>query len=375
MSRRLASRLPDAVALLALAIALPGLWIAPRMFFASWLCAWWFCTGATMGALLSAWMHGLTGGRWGVALKRAVLPLARRLPWLLLLFLPMAAGLARVFPWAGGSDAWLRDIDLPAFPRAWYAPAFFWIRLALVAVAWGWIARPATFARKGRVAAAVLVHTFGGTLLAIDLVASLVPGWYSTAQGLVNLGGGALGGAAFAVLAVACRAPRAFPRPPLRPARMRPPPVWRDLGNLLLMWLMSWAYLAFVEFLIMWSENLPREVAWIVPRTTTGWAAVGVALVALQFGACFVALLFRAVKDVPRRLAVVAAVLLAGQLLNTAWLILPSVDAHALAGWWLVPALTIAMGLPVTARAWREVDDAQDAPEPAPGRETEPVHA
>jgi hypothetical protein len=375
MTPRRAARLPDLLALAALAVALPGLWIAPRMFFASWLCAWWFCTGATMGALASAWIHALTGGRWGAALRRAVLPLARRLPWLLLLFLPMAAGLARVFPWAGDSGAWTRDIDLPAFPRAWYAPGLFWLRLAAIGAAWWWIARPATFARKGRVAAALVIYAATGTLLAIDLVVSLVPGWYSTGHGLVNLGGGALGGAAFAVLAVACRAPRAFPSPSPRPARARVPPVWRDLGNLLLMWLLLWAYVAFLEFLIIWAENLPREVAWIVPRAAGGWALVGAALAALQFGACFVALLFRAVKDVPRRLAGVAAALLAGQLLNTAWLVLPSVDPHALAGWWLVPALAVAIGLPVAARAWREVDDAQDAPAPPPARAPEAVHA
>jgi hypothetical protein len=117
---------------------------------------------------------------------------------------------------------------------------------------------------------------------------------------------------------------------------------------------MLWAYLAFVEFLIIWAENLPREVAWYVPRLDTGWGGVSVALALLQFGLPQVCLLFRSIKDDPRRLSWMAAWLVAGQLLNCAWLVLPSVSPHGVAGWWLVPLLAIAMGLPVLGRALRE---------------------
>ena len=361
--------LPDAVALLALLAALPGLWIAPAAFFAAWLAAWWFCFGVTMGLLANCWIHALTGGRWGEALRRVATPLARRLPWLWLAFLPLAAGLPHVFAWAGASTAWTRALDLPAFQLAWFAPGFFWARLAAYAALWTLLARPGVFARRGRVAAALFAWVASGTLATVDLVVSLLPGWTSTGHGLVNLAGGALGGAALASALLAWRLPRAFPTPAARPAQPRTPPVWRDLGNLLLMWDMVWAYLAFVEFLIQWAENLPREVAWIVPRLSTGWAGVGLALAALQFGAGFVALLLRANKDAPRRLARIAAALLAGQLLNCAWLVLPSVDPHGALGWWLVPSLAVAIGLPLAARAWRELADAAPAPAAASPRE------
>ena len=346
---------PDLLAALALLAALPGLWIAPAAFFAAWLAAWWFCLLATMGLLANGWIHALTGGRWGEALRRVAAPLARRLPWLWLAFLPLAAGMAHVYPWAGASTAWTRSLDLPAFQLAWFAPAFFWPRVAVYAALWTLLARPAVFARRGRVAAALFAWVASGTLATVDLVVSLLPGWTSTGHGLVNIAGGALAGTALGVLVLAQRLPRAFPTPAPRPARPRVPPVWRDLGNLLLMWTMVWAYLAFVEFLIQWAENLPREVAWLVPRLTSGWADVGIALAALAFGGCFVALLFRANKDHPRRLARVAALALAGQLLNCAWLVLPSVDAHGALGWWLVPSLAVAIGLPMASRAWREL--------------------
>lgn len=368
---------PDLVAVLTLLVALPGLWLAPTLFFASWLTAWWFCLLTTMGLLASCWIHALTGGRWGLALQLVARPLARGVPWLCLLFVPLAAGLHRVFPWAGGAD-WTRQLDLPAFQVAWFAPAFFWSRLALYALLWCVLAQPAVFASRGRVAAATFAWVVSGTLATTDLVVSLLPGWYSTAHGLVNLAGGALGGAALATLVLARRVPRAFPTARPRPAQPRAVPLWRDLGNLLLMWTMLWAYVSFVEFLIQWAENLPREVQWLVPRTSGGWAGVGVALALLQFGTCFVALLFRANKDDPRRLAWVAAALLGGELLNCAWLVLPSVDPSSALGWWLVPALALAMGLPMAARAWRAVPidtvltEAEAAP---PEPDGAPAHA
>jgi hypothetical protein len=355
----------DLLALLALAIALPALWLAPSLFFASWLAAWWFWLGVTMGGLAATWIHALVGGRWGEALRLATLPLARGLPWLLLLFLPLAAGMARVFPWAGRDAAWAHELDLPAFQRAWFTPAAFWARMALYALAWWTLARPATLARKGRVALALMAHLVVGTLATIDLVMTLVPGWTSTGNGFVNLTGGALGGTALATAIVARLAADRFPTPPPRPARPRTPPVWRDLGNLLLMWTMLWAYVAFVEFLIIWAEDLPREIAWFLPRLDTGWAFVGVGLAALQFALPLAALLFRANKDDPRRLARIATWLVAGQLANCAWLVVPSIEPQGWLAWWLVPALAIAMGLPLVARVLRTFEAATVAAERA----------
>lgn len=358
MRALLRSPLADVVAALALAIALPALWIAPTLFFASWLAAWWFWLTLTMGGLAATWIHALTGGRWGEALKLATLPLARGLPWLLLLFLPLAAGMARVFPWAGRDAAWAHDLDAPGFQRAWFAPLAFWSRMAVYAAIWLVLSRPAILARKGRLAAALMAHLVAGTLASIDLVMTLVPGWYSTGNGLVNLAGGALGGSALAIAIVARLAPRRFPTPLARPARPRVPPVWRDLGNLLLMWTMLWAYIAFVEFLIIWAEDLPREIAWFVPRLESGWAWVGIGLAGLQFGLPLLCLLWRANKDDPRRLARLATCLCVGQLANCAWLVVPSIEAHDWLAWWLVPSLAVAMGLPVVSRVLRNFEAA-----------------
>jgi hypothetical protein len=340
--RRAPAPRPLLLGVVALVLALPGLWLDRRMFFAAWLAAWWLALSVVLGALANAWMHRLTGGRWGELLRPATAALARRLPWLLLLLVPLAFGLDALYPWAADpSGAWREAMARPAFNRIWLSPGFFALRVLLYALAWWWLARPALATlTKARAAASLIVHAVVSSLAAIDLLMSLMPVWYSTGFALVVLTGQMLAGSALAVgLTALYRAHRA---PPASPPD---PPVWRDLGNLLLTWVLSWAYLAFVQLLIIWAENLPREIAWYLPRLDTGWWWAGVALVLLQFALPLLALLLRALKDRPERLALIAFALLGAGVLNAAWLVLPSVEAASVNGWWLVPLLVAGMGL------------------------------
>ena len=332
------STLAGAVLLL---LSFAGLWVDARMFLAAWLSAWWWCLGLVLGALVNLWMHRLTGGAWGVVLRPVVALLVRRLPWLLLLFIPVAAGLSRLYPWAADPNgAWTTGIARPAFLHAWLSPAFFFARLAVYALVWCWLARGVTALSSGRAARALLAHALVTSLASVDLLMSLMPGWYSTAFGLVTMSAQALGGAALAILFLVRHAPAVAAA-----HEHGKPPVWRDLGNLLMMWCMTWAYIAFMQFLIVWAENLPREIAWYLPRVQTGWWWVAVALVLGQLALPLVALLFRSVKDQPARLAWVAAGLLAATALDTVWMVVPSVAPHSWQGWWLLPMCFAGMGL------------------------------
>lgn len=328
------------VGAVALAASMAGLWREPAMFFAAWLGAWWWCLGLVLGCLVNAWLHVLTGGAWGAPLRAAALLLARRMPWLLLGLVPLALGLKQLYAWAAQPQGpWLQAFARPAFVQAWLSQPFFLGRLGMYALVWWWLARPACLSGKGRAAASLALYCFITSLAAVDLLMSLQPGWYSTAFGLVALSAQALSGAAAAVLANALCAPRRWR------GASEGVPVWRDLGNLLLMWSTTWAYIAFMQFLIIWAENLPREIAWYVPRLQTGWFYVALALALLQLLLPLAALLLRPVKDQPERLAVVAAVLLAASMLDATWLVLPSVNPHSLSGWWLQPLTLAGMAL------------------------------
>lgn len=317
----------------ALLLTLPALWFDRPMFFAAWLAAWWFGLGVVLGALANLWMHRLTGGRWGDALRPASVLLAARMPWLLLLFVPLLFGLDALYPWLHAAAP--HEMAQPAFHRWWLDPRFFAARLVAYALVWWWLSRSAAGSSGARAAASLLAHGFVTSLAAIDLLMSLQPLWYSTVFALTVLAAQQLAGSALAVaLTARCRA--------LPPAH---PPLTRDFGNLLLTWVLSWAYLAFMQLLIIRAENLPREIAWYLPRLQTGWREVGIALMLLQFALPLLALLMRGIKDDPRRLSLVAFALLAAGALHAAWLVLPSVAPQSLHGWWLLPLLTGGLAL------------------------------
>ena len=341
------------IGLVLLLAALPGVRIDGRMFLACWLAAWWWCLGLVLGTFANAWIHRLSGGAWGLAFQPLAHRLAVRLPWLLLLFAPVVGGLPLLYPWAAHADgSWAHGLSRPGFVLAWLSPTFFQVRLAGYALAWWWLTRPSSFDEKARAAKSLLVHAIVTSLAAVDLVMSLLPSWYSTAFGLIALCEQALAGAALSVLCAAWWQPRL---PSIRPGQ---PPLSRDLGNLLLMWTMIWGYLAFMQFLIIWAENLPREIGWYLPRLRTGWKTATQSLVLLQGVLPFLALLLRAVKDRPERLAVVASLMLAASALDAAWLVLPSVAPHSLHGWWLLPLVFTGMALLLFGGLDEELDEA-----------------
>ena len=112
------------------------------------------------------------------------------------------------------------------------------------------------------------------------------------------------------------------------------------------MYVLIWAYLAFMQFLIVWVGNLPREIAWYVPRLQTGWAALGVLLVVFHFFAPLGLLLFRSMKRAPLLLGWLAATLLALHAIDVYWLVAPSVRPEGFHIAWGDPvALALAAAL------------------------------
>ncbi|HEY6823851.1 MAG TPA: hypothetical protein VI195_05385, partial [Steroidobacteraceae bacterium] len=214
-----------------------------------------------------------------------------------------------------------------AMDKTWYlSRGFFELRAALILVAWIVLA---LLLRRGqqltRVSAlGLIVYVLSMTVAAVDWIGSLEPRWSSTALGLVVVTGQGLAAFAFATACATLSAIRAArshadERPPLLSAER-----CGDLANLLLTFVMTWAYLAFVQFLITWAEDLPRETVWYLPRLAGGGGVLAIALILLQFALPFTLLLFRALKRDPRVLAGIAALLLLSSWLNVTWLIAPS---------------------------------------------------
>lgn len=347
----------------------------PAAFFGAWLATWLFLVGIALAGMMFVMIHELTGGRWGLVLRTPLEAAMLSLPLCALLALPLAFGMPALFEWArpavmAASDtlqqkAWF--LNVPGFlvrNAAWLA---IWIALALaLARRLGSDAAADARARRRISVIGLLVYLVTVTLFAYDWVASLVPDWNSTAVGL-RLGSAQFVAAVAFTVAYAAIDARAGPRPTAPGARDL-----GDFGNLLLTVCMFWAYIAFTQFFIVWSEDLPHDTAWYWPRLETSWRWLAVAVLVLEFALPFVAMLFRPVKRNRLALALVCLVALAGQWLDNVWLTLPSLRPAGFALHWLDFAALLAEGGLWLALVATIV---QRLPTPAASPRIDPAHA
>lgn len=285
----------------------------------SYLAAWLFVLALSLGSMANLMVHQLTGGRWGEPVRPAWIAASRLMPLVAVAALPILLGAASIYPWAPGHGRWL---NLPFFEARSIAYLAIFSALA-------WLAP----GRPGLAAAGLVVYTLTISVASFDWIASLMPHWYSSGFGLVVGTGQMLAGAAFGVAMGAS----AWSDRDDAEARLR----FNDLGNLLLMYVLLWAYLAYTQYLVIWSENLPHEIQWYVPRTQTGWAGLGLFLIAFHFFLPLLILLSRGAKRAPRRLAAIAAALLVAHLADVYWLVLPSVRPDGISVRWTDPAMLV----------------------------------
>ncbi len=285
----------------------------------SYLFAWLLFLGLALGGMANLMLHNLTGGRWGLAVRPAFLAMTRLVPLAALLLAPVLFGMRSLYPIADSG---------------WFTPGFFVARSVAYVVIWTVLALlVARIPSQGFSGAGLIVYAFTMSLAAVDWIGSLVPEWYSTGFGLVVGVGQMLGAMALAIAYIGLRSP---------PGERE---VFHDLGNLLLMYVLTWAYLAFVQFLIVWVGNLPREISWYVPRLQTGWFAIGVLLVVFHFFAPLAILLSRTAKRAPFFLGSLAAGLLVMHAIDVYWLVAPSVRRDGFHVAWLDPVAFAALAL------------------------------
>jgi hypothetical protein len=335
-------------------LLLVNVYVDPASAFHSYLFVWWFVLGIPLGSMALLMVHNLTGGGWGELLRPALEAATRTLPAVLLLSVPLWFGLGDLYAWARpaavSASALLRA-------KAWYlAPTWFFLRMAIYFAVWLTLARllgnwsavrlNATAGEESarlRAVSAIglLAYALSITIAAVDWVMSLSPEWYSTNFGLLAGIGQALCAFSFAVVCAAW-----YRRGPASDL----PALFNDLGNLLLMFVMVWAYLAFTQYLIIWSEDLPNEIVWYLPRVQTSWRLVAIFLVVFHFALPFLVLLSRRAKRAPQALGALAAALLFAHLVDAFWLVMPAhrPDSFGL-GWSDLFAMACVIGLWLSA--------------------------
>ncbi len=291
-----------------------------------------------VGCLIFILIHRMTGGQWASGLRPFLLAGASILPWIWLFALPipfLPLFLGRPLPFRHSGANGYESLPM-VIMRSWiYAVIFFAISHAVARDA-GRDNMPTQNQRPwvGPVCLIVLVFTL--TLLADDWIESLDPGWHSTGFAFVWIAGQAVAGLSLALLG--CLASGKQPVSEVTEGRQ----LGIDWGNLLLASLLSWCYVGFAQFLIIWAGNLPAEITWFTRRTEGPWFMAFPLLAVFGFLLPFLLLLSRRFKASAGGLAFVAIMLLLSQGLYTAWLILPSAGHLHFAGWLLVLALLAA---------------------------------
>jgi hypothetical protein len=99
------------------------------------------------------------------------------------------------------------------------------------------------------------------------------------------------------------------------------------LGRLTLALVILWAYFDFMQLLIVWQSNLPREAAWYALRWSGRWGVAAGLIALLHFALPFALLLSPRLRASATGMGIVARLLVAAGVLRCWWLILPA--AHA----------------------------------------------
>ena len=334
--------------------ALGALW-SPTAFFQAYLAGFLFWLGIPLGCLVIVMLHHLSGGAWGIVVRRVAEAAAATLPMLALLFVPIALGARALFVWARpeavAADPLLQE------KHVYLNVPFFLARALVYFVAWSAVARlldrwsrerdvsPDADPRRFRLAAGpgLVVYGLTVTFAAIDWGMSIDPHWYSTVYPPMFGVGQVVSGFAFVITVAILLGDREPFGRLLHPANLI------DLGNLLLTFVLLWAYLSFAQFLLIWAANIREEVTWYVAREQPGWLGVALVLIALHFALPFALLLQRAVKRNRTALATVAVLLLVMRLVDNFWLVAPDIpDAHGFHWLWIATPLALG-GLWVAA--------------------------
>jgi len=322
--------------IVALVLCVVGAFLNPAGFWRAYLVGYIFWTGVSVGSLAIIMLHHLSGGGWGVVIRRPLEAAARTLPVMAILFLPIAFAVFThtLYPWTVpeiAAEHFIKHKEiyfrLPFFFGRTVFYFAMWFMLSYFLSKWSLQQDAAEDPRERRrmkdrlqnlSGPGILLFGLTVTFAAVDWVMSLEPEWFSTIYGLLIMVGWGLTSLAFAIVTTVMLSKEE------RLERVYQPRHFHDHGKLLLAFVMLWAYFSFSQFLIIWSGNLPEEIPWYLRRLYGGWGYVAVALVIGHFALPFVLLLSRERKRRARSLVIVALLVLVMRVVDLFWTIAPS---------------------------------------------------
>jgi hypothetical protein len=312
-----------------------------QQFFRSYLFAYLIILELTLGSLAVAMLHYLVGGGWGMVIRRPAEAGAKTI-WLSgLLFIPLLFGLAYLYPWAQ-PEVVAADPVLQ-FRQPYLNLPFFIIRAVLYFTAWiflawrltRWAFRPEYYLEpelrsklQRRAAFGLILYSLVTSFASIDWIMAIDPHWFSTIYPVLIIVSHLLTGLALAIGLT----PFLANRTPLGEFITRLN--YRDLGAMLLSFVLVWAYIAFSQYIIIWGANIPHDVTWYLDRTGP-WQVLILVVIVVQFVLPFLLLLSLWAKRNPTVLTFMAFAILAMRVIDYYWHVMPSFSPGRLALHWM----------------------------------------
>jgi len=307
--------------------------------FQSYLFAYLFWAGASIGSLGLLMLHHTVGGGWGWVLRRFLEAATKLLFPMLVLFIPILLpgflGIKTLY-WADGGWANAAAAADPILIQkaGWLNLPGFIVRTVIYFAIWiiyaGFLRKKAALLDQGHdprafdalnrwAAFGLVVMVVTVTFAVVDWVMSLTPHWLSSIIGLLYCAAfcltsislmltlvGRLGGG---TQLVQDGVPNKF---------------FRDLGNFMLAMVMLWAYMTFSQYLIIYSGNLAEEVPWYLDRAKNGWGILSLGLIIVHFALPFAILIVSSgLKKSPRALGNLAMFIALMRFLDLFWWVVP----------------------------------------------------
>jgi len=350
-----------------LVVSAIGFFLYPETFWQSYLIAYIFWVGVTVGSLAVLMIQYLSGGAWGLVARRVLEASTRNLPLMAVLFLPLAVKVPQLYAWARPEAEMTEAVrEAVHLKGAYLNLSFFYVRAALYFVIWGALAfflnkwskeqdeDPAVPTgpkdRRLRVLSGpgLVLYVLTITFMSVDWIMSLDPHWYSTIFGILTLGGQGLSTLAFTIMVLAAL----VKFEPMN--RVASTENFHDLSKLMFAFVLLWAYFSVSQLLIIWSANLPEEIPFYLERLHGPWMPISVAVLLLQFVLPFFMLLSRSLKQNPARVRRVAFIILIMRVVDITWTIGP-VFREGSTLHWLDFAMVVGLGGIWLTLFWRNL--------------------
>lgn len=297
--------------------------VAPADALRAWLAATFLWSGVPIGSLGLLMSIHLIGGRWGYSLPPILEAGSLALPIIGVAILPVLGGMAVLYPWVGAPAA--------GFKGGWLSPLPFTLRTLILFAGLG-LALWALVRRRG---SAMAVSSIGLIFLApvmsvvlVDWLLSLDPEFHSSGFGLYGMS------IQFTVALMAA----------IWVLLGRQPQHVAALAALTITLVLSWLYLAFTSYFVIWSGDLASVVGWYKVRGAGGWGAA-YAVSAIIEAVVFFVLLFPRPRRSPEALRAIAAAMIIGKAIEAAWLVLPQAGGMSVVAIALYIAAAVGLGL------------------------------